>query len=226
MKKTFYTELAYVLGILILAIGTAFMERASFGMSMIVAPAYILHVKLSEYWTFFSFGMAEYCIQALLLIVIMIIGRKFKIAYLFSFITAVIYGFALDGAILLIDLIAAVGIAFRIACFTFGMLLCAIGVSLLFRPYIPPEAYEVFVKEISAKCKLGISKFKTVYDLSSLAVSLILSFLLFGFGQFVGISWGTFVCAVLNGFLIGLMTKLFDKLFVFRDAFDFRKNFE
>lgn len=47
-KKTFYTELSYLLGILILALDTAFMERADFGVSMVVAPAYILHLKISQ----------------------------------------------------------------------------------------------------------------------------------------------------------------------------------
>ena len=47
-KHTFYTEFAYFFGILILALGTAFMEAADFGVSMIVAPAYLLHLKLSQ----------------------------------------------------------------------------------------------------------------------------------------------------------------------------------
>ena len=44
-KRIFYTELAYFLGLLILAVGTAFMERANFGVSMVVAPAYLLHLN-------------------------------------------------------------------------------------------------------------------------------------------------------------------------------------
>ena len=47
-KRTFYTEAAYALGIVILAIGTAMMEKANFGMSMVVAPAYLLHLKLAD----------------------------------------------------------------------------------------------------------------------------------------------------------------------------------
>ena len=46
MKKTFYSEYAYIFGILFLALGTALMEKADFGMSMVVAPAYILHLKI------------------------------------------------------------------------------------------------------------------------------------------------------------------------------------
>jgi uncharacterized membrane protein YczE len=46
-KKVFYTELSYVLGLLIMAFAAAFTEKANFGMSMVVAPAYILHLKLA-----------------------------------------------------------------------------------------------------------------------------------------------------------------------------------
>lgn len=53
MKKSmFYMEVAYALGLLALAFGTAMMEKANFGLSMVVAPAYILHLKISEYLLF------------------------------------------------------------------------------------------------------------------------------------------------------------------------------
>lgn len=92
MKKTFYTEAAYVIGLITLALGTAFMERADFGMSMVVAPAYLIYLKVSGFLSWFSFGMAEYCFQAFLIIVLTIVLRRFKRKYLFSFITALIYG--------------------------------------------------------------------------------------------------------------------------------------
>ncbi|MBR7150372.1 MAG: hypothetical protein IKD01_05085, partial [Oscillospiraceae bacterium] len=66
-KKVFYTEAAYVIGILGLALGTAFMERPDFGVSMVVAPAYLLHLKISQFFPFYSFGMSEYMLQLVLL---------------------------------------------------------------------------------------------------------------------------------------------------------------
>ncbi|HOO80024.1 MAG TPA: hypothetical protein PLQ04_06520, partial [Lachnospiraceae bacterium] len=63
-KRTFYSEWAYVLGVLTLAIGTALMERADFGMSMVVAPAYLIHLKVSQYLPWYSFGISEYFFQA------------------------------------------------------------------------------------------------------------------------------------------------------------------
>ena len=224
MKKTFYTEIAYVLGILLLAIGNAFMERASFGISMVIAPAYILHLKISQYLSFFSFGMAGYCLQVLILLAIIIITRKFKITYLFSFLTAVLGGFALDGAVFLLSFINVEGLAVRVLFYVISLPISTMGISLLLRPYISPEAYDVFVKEVSAHFGISFGKFKTSYDLASLLISLILTLLFFG--ELRGIGVGTLVCAVLNGFLISRMTKLCNKFFVFRDAFDIRKRFE
>ena len=103
MKKTFPQELAYAAGLALLALGTAITEKANFGMSMIVAPAYLVHLKLSETLPWFSFGVAEYALQALLLIALGLILRRFSPKYLFSFVTAVLYGAALDGCIALIS---------------------------------------------------------------------------------------------------------------------------
>lgn len=226
-KRTFYTEAAYVVGIIILALGTAFMERADFGLSMIVAPAYILYVKLSQFFSFFTFGMAEYVFQAFLIIVVVLIRRRFKLGYLFSFVTAVIYGFALDGAIAAVSFIPFNGaMPWRIVYFLAGMLMCSTGVSFFFHTYISPEAYELVVKEVAEKYNFPISKTKTAYDCSSLVLSIVLSFAFFGFGHFEAINVGTFICAVANGFLIGRTSVVFEKFFEFKDGLPMRKYFE
>ncbi|MBQ7295180.1 MAG: hypothetical protein IJW86_03180 [Clostridia bacterium] len=226
-KRTFYTEAAYAVGIILLALGTAFMERADFGLSMIVAPAYILHVKLSQYFSFFTFGMAKYVFQAFLILIVVLIRRRFKLGYLFSFVTAVIYGFVLDGAISLVSLVPFGGtMPWRIVYFLSGMLMCSMGVSLFFHTYISPEAYELLVKEVAEKYNFPISKTKTAYDCSSLVLSIALSFAFFGFGHFEAINVGTFICAVANGFLIGRASIVFEKFFEFKDALPMRNFFE
>lgn len=82
-KKNFYTEIAYVLGIILVALGTALVERANFGVSMVVAPAYVIYQKLSQTFSFFTFGMAEYLLQGLLILLIIIIVRKIKVSFSF-----------------------------------------------------------------------------------------------------------------------------------------------
>ena len=224
-KKTFYTELAYVFGIVFVAFGVAFMEMVDFGVSMVVAPAYILHLKLSETWSFFSFGMAEYTLQAVLLIVMMIVLRKYKLSYLFSFVTAVIYGFVLDLCMAAVSGIVHETMVARILYYALGMVLCAIGISLFFHTYIAPEVYELFVKEVSAKFNVEIHRFKTCYDLCSCLVGVILSFCFFGLWVFKGVKWGTIVCALINGSIIGLCSKFFDRFFEFKDGLKLRKFF-
>lgn len=224
-KRTLYAEAAYLLGIVILALGTALMEKAAFGMSMVVSPAYILHVKISEFLPFFTFGMAEYTFQAFLLVILGIVTRKFRLMFLFSFVTAVIYGFTLDGIMLLCSGLPADGIVWRIVWYILGMVICSMGVALLFHTYIAPEAYELFVKVIAVDHGWEISKVKTVYDCVSCAVSVILSFVFFGFGTFIGVNWGTVVCALINGSIIGACTALLKKCFTFADALPWRKYF-
>ena len=228
-KRNFYAETAYLLGVVILAFGTSLMTTADLGLSMIVAPAYLLHLKLSKTFSFFSFGMAEYTLQAVLILLTILIVRKFKLSYLFSFFTAVLYGFLLDGALFLISLLPEVittMISVRILFYTVGFIINTAAISLLFHTYISPEAYELIVKEISRKFHFDISKTKTVYDCLSLLLSVVLSFSFFGLWQFEGISIGTLLCTLLNGPFIGLFTRFFEKRFSFTDRFPFRKYFE
>ena len=215
-KRVFYTELAYAIGIIVLALGTALMERADFGMSMVVAPAYLLHLKVSEFLPWYSFGVSEYVLQAVLLAVLSLMMRKFKKGYLFSFITAILYGS-------LLDLHCTV---FRIACYFLGMLFCAAGVALLFHTYIAPEAYELFVKELAAKCGKDIGRVKTIYDCVSCLIGIALSFAFFGFGRFEGVKLGTVICALVNGTLVGWCSKWLEAVFCFRDRLKLRKFFE
>ena len=220
-KRVFYNELAYFTGILVLASGTAFMERADFGISMIVAPAYLIHLKLSQYIPFFSFGVSEYVFQALLLALLSLVMGKFKKSYLLSFATAIFYGTVLDVAISIVSLIPFTGFIWQIGSYIAGFILCTIGVALLLRTYLPPVAYELVVKELSQKFNTTIGKTKTIYDICScvLAITLSLCF----FSSFEGIKWGTIVCAFFNGWLIGRFSKLFEKKFIFKDALPLRE---
>ena len=225
MKRMFYTEAAYFIGLVTLALGTALMERADFGMSMVVAPAYLVYLKVSEYLNWFSFGMAEYCFQAFLIIVLAVVLGSFKRRYLFSFITAFIYGNVLDIMMKVVGLVPGTGIFPGTVCYVTGLITCAIGVSFLFHTYISPEAYELFVKEISARFNLDINKTKTVYDCLSCVIAIAMSFLFSGLGRFEGVKLGTVLCALINGRLIGKCSRFFEKHFDFVDGLRLRKFF-
>ena len=139
-KKTFYTELSYVLGLVIMAFAAAFTEKADFGMSMVVAPAYILHLKMSEFWSWFTFGVAEYVLQAFVLLLMMCLLRRVKISYFLSFLTAIFYGLVLDGGSKLLALLPVPGVWKRLIAYLCGDLGVCAGVALVFHTYLPPEA--------------------------------------------------------------------------------------
>ena len=225
-KRVFYTEISYILGLVIMAFAAAFTEKANFGMSMVVAPAYILHLKVSEILPWFTFGVAEYVFQGLLIIITVLIMRKFKISYLFSFVTAVIYGTLLDCAMTLISTLPENTFAIRLLWYVLGTVLCSFAVSLFFHTYISPEAYELIVKEVAQKFNFNINKVKTSYDCISVVLGIIMSFAFFGFGVFKGVGVGTIFCALINGFLIGRCSKLLEKHFDFKNKFKIQKYFE
>ena len=97
---------------------------------------------------------------------------------------------------------------------------------MLFHTYISPEAYELFVKELAAKQNWPVERVKTVYDCCSCCLGIIMSFAFFGFGHFEGVKAGTVVCALLNGWLIGHMSRTLDHFVQFKDALPFRGLFE
>ena len=225
-KKVCSSELAYVLGILFLALGTALMEKAGFGVGMVVAPSYVLHLKISQTYPAYTFGTSGYVFQAFLLVLLAVILRRFKISSLFSFVTAVIFGFVLDFMILLLAKLPSEGFAVRTVYYVSGILVCALGISFLFHTYITPEAYELFVKEVSEHFGKDINKVKVIYDICSCCLGVILSFLFFGFGHFEGVKFGTILCSLVNGWLIGMFSRFLESRYEFRDSLPYRKLFE
>lgn len=213
-------ELVYVLSIIIMSMGVALMTKADFGVSMVVAPAYILSLKLG----FLTFGQAEYCIQLILVILMCIIIRRFRISYFFSFVTAFIYGAVLDGFICLLNLITLDDFAFRVFLCACGAVITSLSVAMFFRTYLSPCAYDQFVKVVAIRFRFNLNHFKILYDLTSLGISAIMT--LSFFGEFEGIGPATIICAFVNGVIIGLFGKAIDKHFEFYDRFKFAKFFE
>lgn len=224
MKKiTYYSELTYIIGLATIALGVTFMEKSDFGVSMVVAPAYVLHRKLVLLNPFFTFGVTEMFTQVAVLLLIILITRKFRVAELFCFVTAVIYGLILDGWIALFANLPTDTIVYRAIYYVAGMLICSLGVAQVLHTYVPPQSYDLFTKNVSRHFNKPIRTIKTIYDLSSLTIALILSFLFFGFGTFIGVKLGTLFCALINGTLIGFFVKLLDKTCEFKDLLPLRK---
>ncbi len=213
------SEATYIVAILLLSLSVAMLTSANFGISMIVAPAYLLSLKIE----FLTFGRAEYVVQAVIFIVLCLVIRKFRPIYLTSFLTCLIYGLALDlwRMIPFFNTSAtppeSLALWARILLFMGGFILTGFSVALFFKTYFYPQVYDFSVKCITARYHFKMFVVKTSVDFTMLGIGLILSFCFFG--KLVGIGWGTLVMAVLNGTIIGLFSKLFDRCFEFKPAF-------
>lgn len=211
-KLTLHSEAVYVLAILTLSFAVAMVSAADFGVSMIVAPAYILSLAVDA----LTFGQSEYILQAALFVVFCIAMRKFSPVYLTSFVTCLIYGAVLDMWRAVIPAfnpeITAPGafpMYIRVIFFVLGMLLTAFSVALFFKTYLYPQVYDFFVKGVSSKYGFNITKFKRIFDACCLTAAAAMTLLIFR--GFRGIGVGTLVMTAFNGVIIGWFSKLFDK---------------
>ena len=141
-------EAAWVIGIVVCALGVAMCTKANFGLSMIAAPPYILHVWLRDALPWFSQGTSEYVWQTLLLIMMCVIIRGFKARYLLSFGTAMLSGFVLDGWLWLFGGNGAYEeLWLRIVMFVLGELVTTLAVAFIFRTTLPVQICELAVCE-------------------------------------------------------------------------------
>ena len=216
-KPVFYTEIAYVCAILFIALGVALAAKAGFGVSMIAAPMYTLHLWLVQYTEILTLGTLEYIFQGVVILSIAIIVKHFKISYLFSFATSVFSGLAIDFMFWVVSPLVAETLFARIVVFAASILTCAFGVSCIFHAYVSPAGNELFVKEFAVHFGKDIHKIKTIYDITFLVMSVVLNLLLFR--GFVGIGIGTVVTAVLNGPIISVFAHALEKRFEFKAAF-------
>lgn len=211
-----------------MALGVACVSRSRFGYSMIVAPVYLIFKKLGGV---LSFGTVEYLFQGFLLLLLCVLIRRFRWQYLLSFLTAVLYGFAFDGALLLTQLIPAETLYMRILLFAVGTVLISVSVAFFMRTYLAPEVYELFVREFANAHHFSFGRVKLCYDCISCVFSIVLSVVLFGGGVFAsfspdalldaavsgyileGIGIGTVIAALVNGPLITLIGSRMDRHF-------------
>jgi uncharacterized membrane protein YczE len=105
-----------------------------------------------------------------------------------------------------------------------GDIVTCTGVAFFFRTYLPVEAYELFVNEVSRVRKFNLHKVKWIFDFSCLAVSVILAFSIFGDAttfdwatiythSFHHIGLGTIVTTVISAPLINVISLAVRKLF-------------
>lgn len=206
------SELTYLFSIILMAFSVAMITTTDFGVSMIVAPAYILSLKFNA----LTFGQSEYIVQGILFIILCIALKRIKLIYFCSFATCLVYGAVLDTWRIIIPIfnpaitpVGSLPIVVRLIFFVLGMVLTSLSVALFYKTYLYPQVYDFFVKAITSRYGFNATRFKIGFDFSCLAAACL--FTLVFFHRFEGVGIGTVVMTLLNGAIIGMFTKLLDK---------------
>lgn len=211
-------EAAWVCGVLLCALGVTLCTKANFGLSMIAAPPYIIHIFMQNFFPWYSQGTSEYIWQAFLLTVVCIAVRRFKPKYLLSFVAAILFGFAIDGWLLLFGgRTAFATIPMRVIALILGENITAFAIACYFRTDMPLQIYELVVAEIARMLKLHLNKAKQINDICMLILSAVLALILNR--SFQGIGIGTVLITIVNAPLITLYGKLLDKYCDFSPRF-------
>lgn len=220
-------ELAWLLGVLLCSLGVCFSARSGFGVSMVVAPAYVLHRFLSPDIPWMTFGAAEYLLQGVLILLLCVAVQRFKWKYLLSFFTAVCYGFALDFWRMLFGTDVYPELWQRVVACAAGALITAFAIALYLHTYLPQQGYELVVKELTERYRFRLGRVKWLYDISSLLIAILLMLALFRSFSTDMVGVGTLLLTVVNTPLITLSGRLLDRFFTFDPAFPrFRARFD
>ena len=206
-KRIKIGELSWIVGNVLCAIGNCFAAKSALGLAPIVAPAFVLHEKIP----FITVGFCEYLIQGILLAICCIVIGKFKGKFIATICNIIFYGACFDILNWLFSPIQPTDLVGRIACAVFGTVVTCFAVALMLRTYIPPSAYEIFVREIAEAKGFDVNKTKLTFDASMLALAIVLMFSLLGSFklEFIGIL--TVVTAFSNSLLIAFFGNLLDK---------------
>lgn len=223
-KMTKASELLWLLGILFVAFGVAVCDKANLGVSMIAAPAFVLYEAIAPLWTGFSVGMAEYLFQGILLLLLCLILRRFRLRFLLAFAVAVIYGYVLNAFLWVLGDVQVHAIWLRWVLLLIGDIITAFGIACFFRTYLPLQVYELFVTETAHAFSMNVHRVKWIFDISLLCISAVMALVLFrdalsfdwrtiGYSSFHSLGVGTLVTTLINSPLIACMSRLVDHFF-------------
>lgn len=210
-KRRINSEILYLIAILVLSFSIDLLTIANMGLSAINGPAYILSEKVYS----LTYGQAEYIVEGIIFIIFCILMKKFKMTYLSSFITGVLYATMADIWKIIIPFFQTqneICFQLRIVYFFIGFILSAMAVAMFYKSYLYPQIYDFFVQEISKKYRITLKIFKTCFDCTFLILSFIMS--LFLFHGIVGIGIGTIIVALFNGTFISFFKNFLDKHFI------------
>ena len=154
-------ELALILVIIMNSFGVVLMLYSGSGISAISSVPY----AFSEVIPNISLGTFTYIFQSLLVLILMILRRKFVGEYLFSFVVGFFFGKFVDIHVLWINHLP-LNMAYRIIYFIISYVVISFGIVLSNRCGLPIIPTDLFPRELSNIIKVQYPKVKIIFDVT------------------------------------------------------------
>ena len=204
----FRGELALALAVVFNSFGVVLMLYSGSGISAISSVPY----AFSEVFPFLTLGTWTYLFQAVLILTLMVLRRRFVVSYLFSFVVGFVFSELLDLHELWINVLP-VNLGWRVVYFVVSYLILCFGIALSNRCKLPIVPTDLFPRELAQITKINYPKVKISFDAICLLVTAGMTLLFLGHLQGIGI--GTVLAALTMGKVIGIMGNWLDRHFVF-----------
>ena len=162
----------------------------------------------SEVLPHLSLGTWTYIFQGLLVLILMLLQKRFVPQYLFSFVVGFVFGKLLDANELWINILLST-IWLRILYFVISYLLISFGIALSNRCCLPIIPTDLFPRELSKITGVSYSKIKISFDVICLAVTAAMTGICLHHIDGLGI--GTVLAAFTMGKVVGLMGDYLDR---------------
>lgn len=207
-KHVLRGELALIVVVIINSFGVVLMLYSGSGISAISSVPF----AFSEVLPRLTLGTWTYIFQGLLVLILMILQKRFVPQYLFSFVVGFVFGELVDLDELWINILPT-DLWLRVIYFIISYLLISFGIALSNRCCMPIIPTDLFPRELSKITGISYPKVKISFDVICLAVTALLT------GIFMhhldGLGIGTVLAAFTMGKAVGIIGDVLDKHFVF-----------
>ena len=209
-KKLFVGELALFMGLIINSFANTLMVKSGFGISSISSVPYTLSLVFDN----ITYGSWNYIFQCVLILILVLITKKFKVGYIVSFFLAIVFGNMIDFCNIFIMQKLPNNIIYNIIYFLISFSMLSVGMSLLLKCKTPVLPIDTFTRDLTEEFNINYKKVKTVFDLSCLATTIVLSVVFLK--GFEGIGIGTVICALITGKVVSFVNSFVDEHFYFK----------
>lgn len=191
----------FIFGVLINSFGVSLITKAALGTSPITSVAYVLSLRFEPSLGLFTFYMNV----VFILVQIVLLRRDFKPVQLLQLGVNVIFSFAIDVSLALLENFTFETIPVQVFSLLLGCLILGFGISVEVAPDVLMVPGEGIVRAISTVSKIRFGTVKLCFDTTLVIIAGVMSFSFWGHLEGLGI--GTVVSAFIVGPICNLLAR-------------------